>query len=129
MQIYGIGIDIVETERVEESIRKFGERFLNRIFTEHEQQYCAKMAYPASHYAVRFAAKEAVSKAFGTGIGTEMSFVDIEIFRNDLGKPSAALSGKAKEFAKLNGIAEVMISLSHSDAHAAANAVAICCDH
>lgn len=125
MQIFGIGIDIVETERVEQSISKFESHFINRIFTEREQQYCSSMANPITHYAVRFAAKEAVSKAFGTGLG-EISFLDIEVIRDGVGKPSVVLYGNGKKFTETNGITQIMISLSHSDAYAAANAVAVC---
>lgn len=126
MHIYGIGIDIVETERMNQSLTKFDERFVDRLFTEHEQNYCSSMARPAIHYAVRFAAKEAVSKALGTGIGGQMSFLEIEVQRNKAGKPFVVLFGNAKQFAESNGIIDIMISLSHSEAYAAANAVAVC---
>ena len=65
----GVGVDIIETERIERSLQRFGERFLHRVFTDGEIAYCQSMKYPARHFAARFAAKEAVSKAFGTGIG------------------------------------------------------------
>ena len=126
VRIYGIGIDIVETERIEDSVAEFGERFLNRLFTEKEQAYCDKMRFSAPHYAARFAGKEAVAKCFGTGIGESLGWTDVEILRDELGKPFVVLSGEGKVFAEENGITEIMISLSHSDNHAAANAVAIC---
>ena len=68
MSVFGIGIDVVETVRIERSLKKFGERFKARVFTEREREYCDGMRYPERHYAARFAAKEAISKAFGTGI-------------------------------------------------------------
>jgi len=126
MQIYGIGIDIVDTKRIEESISQFGDRFIDRIFTRKERAYCAKMRNPAPHYAARFAAKEAIAKAFGTGIGDKLSWTDMEILRDSLGKPYVVLTGAGKAFAEERGITQIMISLSHSEQHAAANAVAIC---
>ena len=78
MMIFGIGIDVVEVERVESSIAEFGERFVSRVFTEAERAYCESQKRPAIHYAARFAAKEAVAKALGTGIGKELSWLDME---------------------------------------------------
>jgi holo-[acyl-carrier protein] synthase len=126
MQIYGIGIDIVETRRIEESLSQFGDRFIDRIFTRKERTYCAKMRLPAPHYAARFAAKEAIAKAFGTGIGENLNWTDTEILRDSLGKPYVVLSGAGQTFAAEKGITQVMISLSHTDHYAAAHAVAIC---
>lgn len=116
----------METERIEASLRDYGDRFVNRIFTEAEAQYCRKMKHSAPHFAVRFAAKEAISKAFGVGIGEHLAWTDLAILRNPKGKPFVELSGKGKIFADEQGITEVMISLSHSDNHAAANALAMC---
>ena len=126
MQIYGIGVDIVDTERITHSIEEFGEKFLDRVFTPSEQEYCSRMKYSERHYAARFSAKEAVAKAFGIGIGADLGWRDMEILRDTLGKPYLVLSGHGKTFAEANGITEVMISISHADNHAAANAVAIC---
>ena len=126
MRIFGIGIDIVETSRIEESIGRFADRFLDRIYTKAEQAYCAKMKYPGRHYAARFAAKEAISKAFGTGIGAEVGWADLEILRQGTGEPFVLLHGAGKEFAAQNGITKIMVSLSHADHYAAANALAIC---
>lgn len=123
--IFGIGIDIVETERIEQSIREFGDRFVERIFTPAEQLYCNKMQRPGPHYAVRFAAKEAVAKAFGTGIGKNLEWTDMEILRNDLGKPHVMLTGQGKKYAEQSGITSVLISLSHSEHYATANALAV----
>ena len=74
MSVLGVGVDIIETERIERSLERFGERFLHRVFTDGEIAYCQSMKYPARHFAARFAAKEAVSKAFGTGIGKAMGW-------------------------------------------------------
>ena len=81
MRIFGIGIDIVETARISDSIERFGDKFLDRIYTADEQAYCEKMRFAARHYAARFAAKEAISKTFGTGIGENVGWTDMEILR------------------------------------------------
>ena len=104
MNVFGIGIDVVETSRIESSISQFGEQFLSRIFTLDERAYCDKNKRAVLHYAARFAAKEAVSKALGTGIGKDVAFTEIEITKKESGEPSILLHGKAKEFAEsLNG--------------------------
>ncbi|MFH0908970.1 MAG: holo-ACP synthase [bacterium] len=117
----GIGIDIVETSRIRESIERFGDRFKKRVFLPAEVEYCDPKADPAIHYAGRFAAKEAVSKAFGTGIGKELGWQDIEVVRDPVsGAPSIRLHGKGIELAKARGIATVLVSLSHTKEYAAA---------
>jgi len=123
MSVFGIGVDIVETVRIERSIEKFGDRFLHRVFTEAEVAYCQSMKFPARHYAARFAAKEAVSKAFGTGIGKTMGWKDIEVKRHPHGEPFAVLHGGAAELAAEKLVGSALISLSHSDHYAVANAV------
>jgi holo-[acyl-carrier protein] synthase len=93
--IHGIGTDIVEIRRVQDSIVRYGERFLARIFTDAERSYCHAKAEPARYasYAARFAAKEAFSKALGTGIGEHAAWTDVEIFVDDVGKPHLRLHG------------------------------------
>jgi holo-[acyl-carrier protein] synthase len=125
MRIHGIGIDVVEVERIGSSMAEFGERFAVKIFTERERAYCDAQKRPEIHYAARFAAKEAIAKAFGTGIGKELGWLDMEITRKDSGEPALLLSGAGKAYAEANGIAEVKISLSHAHHYAAANAVAL----
>ncbi|MGJ8671756.1 holo-ACP synthase [Rubritalea sp.] len=125
MQIFGIGIDVVEIERIEESIEKFGDKFLNRIFTPAERAYCDAQKRPHVNYAARFAVKEAVAKSFGTGIGKELSWLDMSIQRASSGEPSVELSGAGKEFAEKHHIAQVKVSLTHAKLYAAANAVAL----
>jgi len=122
MEILGTGIDLVENARIAASIEKFGERFLKRIFTLDEVAYCASCANPVPHYAARFAAKEAVSKAFGTGIGKAMGWTEIEIYRNEAGAPFVRLHGGAAELARERGVREIYVSLTHTDNHAAASA-------
>jgi len=125
MIIYGIGIDVVEVDRIEAAIERQGDVFLKRLFTEREREYCGKQKRPALHYAARFAAKEAVSKALGTGIGGEAGWLDMEVERAESGAPKMVFSGKAAEFLAREGISEVQVSLSHAKEYAAANAVAL----
>ena len=123
MKVIGIGIDVVEVERVKASLEEFSERFLNRVFTEAEQIYCQSQKKPELHLAARFAAKEAIAKAFGTGIGKEIGWLDMEIFRRPSGEPEAKLSGGGAKYADLRGVQQVMVSLTHAKQYAAANAV------
>jgi len=127
MNIYGIGVDVVENSRIQKSMDDLGDAFLDRVFTEKERLYCDAMKFAARHYAARFAAKEAISKALGIGIGENLYWKDMEILRRDTGEPYAILYGRGKEFAKRKGVCKIMISLTHTDHYAAANAV-ICCE-
>lgn len=123
--IVGTGIDIVETDRVRESIEKFGDRFLNRCFWPSEIAYCQSMKFPAMHLAARFAAKESISKAFGTGIGRELGWKDMEIGRRDTGEPHVILHDKGQALALSRGVQHIFISLTHCRSHAAAHAIAV----
>lgn len=125
-KIFGIGVDIVETERIRQSIERLGSSFLDRLFTKAEQKYCDRMKKSEIHYAARFAAKEAVAKSFGTGFGKDLLWSDAEVVRLESGQPKIVLSGEGKRFAEENGISQVMITLSHSDHYAVANAIALC---
>lgn len=125
MRIIGTGVDIVETARIEASIERHGTRFLERIFTGNEIAYCGSMKYAARHYAARFAAKEAVSKAFGTGILDWAGWREIEVTRSEEGRPTILLHGGMKETAQKQGIDEVMISLSHADHYSVASAIVV----
>ena len=120
-----IGIDIVETARIRDSLEKFGDRFLNRCFTADEIAYCRSMKFPELHLAARFAAKEAISKAFGTGIGKQLGWRDMEICKRDSGEPFVRLHGKGAELAHARNVTEVLVSLSHCKDYAAANAVLV----
>ena len=125
MRIFGIGIDVVEVDRIATAIQRHGEPFLTKIFTPAERDYCESMKKPAQHYAARFAAKEAVVKALGTGIGANAGLHDMEITHDASGAPKLRLSGAADAFTKLHGITEIHISLTHARDYAAANAVAL----
>ena len=122
MNIFGIGIDIVETARIGDSIERFGERFLDRIYTAEERAYCDKMRFSARHYAARFAAKEAVMKALGTG-ARSVAWRDIEVLPDRRGKPLVYLYGGAQERAEQIGLHAIDISLSHLDSFAIASVV------
>jgi len=123
--ILGTGVDIIETARVEESVQKFGDRFLERCFWPQEVAYCRSMKFPAMHLAARFAAKEAVSKAFGTGIGRQLGWKDLEICRQKSGEPRVVLRGKGRALARTRGVTEIFVSLSHCRQYAAAHAVIV----
>ncbi len=123
MTVLGLGMDIVETKRIAESIERFGDRFLHRVFLDGEIAYARSMKFPHLHFAARFAAKEAISQAFGTGIGREMGWRDLEIVREPGGAPKVRLHGKAEAYAKTRGVKEVLVSLSHTSDYGAANAV------
>lgn len=123
--IIGLGIDVVEVTRVKASLRRFGTRFESRVFTEAEREYCrAKKTRAAESYALRWAAKEAVAKAMGTGIRGGVDFADIEVETDELGRPSITLHGGAARAAKKRGIAMFHISLTHEGDLAVAFAVA-----
>ena len=121
--ILGVGVDIVEVVRIEQSIARHGDHFLQRIFTEDEIAYCSKMKSPGPNYAARFAAKEAVSKAFGVGIGAQLGWLEIEVRRKENGAPFIELHRGSAEFARIRGVREIHLSLSHTAAYAVAQVV------
>ena len=112
-----VGIDVIEVERVKSAIEKYGERFLRRIFTEREINYCSRRKKPYQSFAGRFSAKEAVMKAIGTGLSSGIRWKDIEILNDERGRPYVILHGKAREMVNNR---KVDISISHSDTCAAA---------
>jgi len=123
MSVLGIGVDLVECARIEHSLERFGEKFLHRVFTEGEIAYSMSMKFPARHLAARFAAKEAVSKAFGTGIGKSMGWRDIDVRKKPSGEPYLVFTGGAEKLANERGVSNALITLSHSDQHAVATIV------
>jgi len=124
--VLGVGVDLVENERMEEMLTRWGARFKNKVFLKNEQSYCETCGVPSRHYAGRFAVKEAVSKAFGTGFGPHLNWLDIEVIRDDsTGAPSVKLSGKAQKFARLRKAGRILISLSHTRNYAVAYALLI----
>jgi holo-[acyl-carrier protein] synthase len=121
--VFGIGIDVVENARIAGLIRSHGQRFLDRVYRPSEIEYCQAMREPAPHFAARFAAKEAISKAFGTGFAQRINWRDIEVRRKASGEPFIVLHAGAAELAKRLNIQTVLVSLSHSQAYAIANAL------
>ncbi|HEY5298572.1 MAG TPA: holo-ACP synthase [Verrucomicrobiae bacterium] len=121
--ILGTGIDIIEVGRIAASYEKFGERLVNRILLPDEIAYCLAHKNPAPFLAVRFAAKEAISKAFGTGIGAALGWQDMEIRRKESGEPFVVLHGKGKILLETRGAKKLHVSLSHTQTYAAATAI------
>ena len=121
--ILGIGIDIIEVARITASLEKFGQRFGERILLPDESAYCLAHKNPAPFVAARFAAKEAISKAFGTGIGAQLGWRDMEIAHKESGEPFVILHGKGKELFEARGAKQLLVSISHTDHYAAVTAV------
>ncbi|MBX9744240.1 MAG: holo-ACP synthase [Chlamydiales bacterium] len=129
MQIKGLGTDIIEIDRVRKSIERHGLHFLNRLFTQKEQDYCYKFKDPVPHFAGRFAAKEAIVKALGTGFGAQVSWHDIEVLSDEYGKPIVFLKAQAIEAvlveikAQTTEPGEILVSISHCETYAVATAI------
>jgi len=118
--IKGIGSDIIEIERIRRSISRHGQKFLEKLFTEKEIAYCLQHKLSQRHFAGRFAAKEAIAKALGTGIGKHLEWQDIEILNNLLGKPEVFLSKKAYQSFENP---KLLLSISHCKLYATATAI------
>lgn len=118
--VRGLGNDIIEISRMRQSVERHGIHFLNRLFTQREQDYCYRFQDPIPHFAGRFAAKEAIVKALGTGFGKQVGWHDIEILSDDHGKPVVHSSAHLKsEFRN----PQLLVSISHSNEHATAVAL------
>jgi holo-[acyl-carrier protein] synthase len=118
--IAGIGIDIVDLERMRRALARHGERFLRRVFTEGELEFCRRRHDPVPCYAARFAAKEAFFKALATGWAAGIRWHDVEVRRAEGRAPELAISGRAGEIAGELGVRRALISLSHSEGAAVA---------
>ena len=112
--IVGLGTDLAEIDRIEGSIARFGERFLDRVYTTGEIAYCLRKKSSGESFAARFAAKEAGAKALGTGISQGVSWLEFEVLREPGGRPSLRLSGRAAELAKARGVDRISLSLTHT---------------
>jgi holo-[acyl-carrier protein] synthase len=121
--IVGSGIDMVEISRIHQSMVRFGQRFLDRVFTGAEQAYCLRKRKAAESLAARFAAKEAGAKALGTGISRGVQWLEIEVVREPGGKPSLRFHGRAAEIAAALGVAHTALSLTHTADLAVASVV------
>lgn len=124
-RIAGLGMDLADLDRVRQALQKNGEAFALRICTPDEWVYCRRHADPVPHLAARFAAKEAVAKALGTGIGEKCSFTEVEVARNDAGVPSILLHGAAGVTAREQGITGWFLTMTHSRLSAAATVIAL----
>jgi holo-[acyl-carrier protein] synthase len=124
-QLLGLGCDIIEVERVRGVCERQGERFLRRVFTDEERAYCCGMKYPYKHFAARFAAKEAISKCFTTGIGAELGWRSVSIYHGPRHEPLVRLDEKGEQLLRAAGGTHVLVSLSHSDTAAMAVAAII----
>jgi len=112
--VVGVGTDLVEIARIQQSVARFGDRFLHRIFTPHEIAYCQRKKNAAESLAARFAAKEAGAKALGTGISRGISWLELEVVREPGSRPILQLTGRAAARARSLGITRVSLSLTHS---------------
>jgi holo-[acyl-carrier protein] synthase len=112
--IVGVGTDLTEIDRIEQSIGRFGDRFLGRIYTPDEIAYCRSKKRPGESFAARFAAKEAGAKALGTGISRGVSWRELEVRREQGGRPALVFSGRAAEIAASLRVTSVALSLTHA---------------
>ena len=119
-QIRGIGNDIIEISRIRNSLSRYQQHFLNKIYTPAEQEYCFKRQDPAPGLAGRFAAKEAIAKALGSGIGAKLSWLDIEVLSSSEGKPYVVFSSKVNN---IFDSPQVLITISHCREYAVATAI------
>jgi holo-[acyl-carrier protein] synthase len=120
--IVGIGIDLVKIDRMDKAGKQHG-GFLERLFTDREREYCSRQKFPAQHYAARFAAKEAVLKAIGTGWSAGIKWTDMEILHGEGGGPIVNLTGRVKDLIDLKGVKQVFLSYSHDEGYAVAHVV------
>ena len=122
--ILGLGVDIVRVDKIENTIRKCGDRFLTRVYTQQEIDYCTNKMKKFLHLAGKFATKEAISKALKLKWGKGLNWKQIEIINNGDGIAEAKLSGQARTLANSLGVKDINISISHCEDYAVAMAVA-----
>lgn len=123
--LIGLGTDVIEVERVRGVIERQGERFLQRVFTDEERAYCSAKAHPYKHYAARFAAKEAVSKCFSTGIGADLGWRGVSVYHGPRMQPLVRLDEQAAALLQSVGATDVHLSLSHTETVAIAMAALV----
>ncbi len=123
--LLGLGADLIDVGRIAGVLERQGDRFLNRVFTDEERTYCFGMKYPHKHLAARFAAKEAVSKAFTTGIGAELGWKSISVYHGERHEPLVRLDEKGQALLKQVGGTAIMLTLSHTDTAAMAVAAIV----
>ena len=125
MEILGIGTDIVECPRIGKMIEQHGELFLRRIYTEREIRYCQARKHAIEHFAGRWAAKEAILKAMGTGRSRGIAWTHVEVRNGQDGRPRVLVCGAARDVARERGIGEILVSISHCRTYATAYALAM----
>ena len=118
--IYGVGIDLVENDRIEKIIQKWGEKFLCRVFSDREIEYCGRHAQAHIHYGARFAVKEAFLKAISLGLGRGVRLQEIEVVNEPSGQPTLMLYGGAQDFYQSAGITSAYLSITHTKKYASA---------
>ncbi len=123
--LLGLGCDLIDVERIRGVIERHGERFLQRIFTPEERDYCFSVKYPHKHLAARWAAKEAVSKAFTTGIGTHLDWTSISVYHGARQQPLVRLDAKGEALLQQVGATHVWLTLSHIETYAMAVAALV----
>lgn len=123
--LVSIGCDFIEVERVRGVLERQGARFVERVFTEEERAYCSRMAHPHKHYAARFAAKEAVSKCFSTGIGAELGWRSVSVYHGDRHQPLVRLDAQGEALLRAVGATHVHLTLSHTETAAMAVAALV----
>jgi len=121
--IVGSGVDIVEVERIRKALRKWGDDFINKIFTENELNYSHNKKYAYQHLAARFATKEAVLKAFGGGWLRNLPWKEVEVINHESGRPDIKLHGEAVALKKKRKIKRITVSISHTRNYAVASAI------
>lgn len=122
--IIGIGVDLVKIERIEKA-GKNRNGFLERVFTSREREYCSRQKYPAQHFAGRFAAKEALLKAIGTGWSGGVKWTDMEVLHGEGGGPIVNIAGRVKDLMDLRGVKQILLSYSHDEGYAVAQVVLV----
>jgi len=118
--IHGIGTDFVEVSRIDKILQRWGDRFIGKVYSINEINYCKNKAFPAMHYAARFAAKESFLKSLGIGLGMGVKLKDIEVINNPLGSPVLKIHERIKDSLDKLGIIAMHISITHTREHALA---------
>ncbi len=123
--IIGTGVDIVEISRIKNAAKKWQKNFLLKIFTDNELEYSNEKTSSYQHLAARFAAKEAVLKALGSGLTSRMEWRDIEVWNEKSGKPNVRLSGEVERVSRSKGVKDIIISMSHTRTYAVASVILV----
>lgn len=123
--LVGLGCDLIEVQRIREVLERHGDRFLDRVFTDEERAYCFSLAHPHKHLAARWAAKEAISKCFTTGIGAELGWKSASVYHGERKDPLVRLDEKGLALLRQVGASHVFVSLSHTEVSAMAVAALV----